>query len=429
MNYSKLYAEKKASVNDCLAQIHSGDIICFGGDCNEPKEISSHLHEIADHVENVVCYKPRTGEEAYLTSPGMDGHINTRGFFYGSGWRKGHVLGNCSYIPCDLSDYAKFSIEHKRPSVFISAVSPMDEEGNFCHGLSLMWEKEMIEGCDRIILEVNPALPRIRGGLKVNIQDVTALVEVDYPPETIEVKEASPEEIQVAKNVRSLMRDGDCIQLGIGTLPNAIANECMDLKDLGLHTEMATSTMGEMIRKGVITGARKNINPGEHIYSFACGDEALYRTLGENPACRIVPASYGVNPMVIMKNDNMVSINTCIQVDLTGQICAETIGPKQYSGSGGSFDYAYGALHAKGGRGIMAFTATTPKGQSKIKAFLDFGAAVTVPRAYADYIVTEYGIAVMRGRSVKERALQLISIAHPNFREDLKKEAEKQFYI
>ncbi len=429
MDYTRIYAEKKTDIGSCLDLIHSGDVLSLAGDCNEPLELCAHLHELADRVDNVVCYKCRAGEEPFLTAPGMDGHINTRGFFYGPGWRKGHVLGNCTFIPCDLNDYAGFNVAHRPPTVFAAAVSPMDEEGNFCLGLCLMWETQMIRSCDRILLEVNPALPRVNGGLKISVKDVAALVEVDYPLLSIPDKAPTPEELRVAQNVRSLMRDGDCIQLGIGSLPNAIASACMDLKDLGLHTEMATSSMGEMIRRGVITGARKNLNPGEHIFTFACGDTALYKTIGETPACRIVPANYGVNPMVIMQNDNMVSVNTCIQVDLTGQICAETIGPKQYSGSGGSFDYAYGALHARGGRGIMAFTSTTPKGISKIKAFLDYGAAVTVPRAYADYIVTEYGVAALRGRTVKERVEQLIAVAHPDFREELRSEARKQFYI
>lgn len=426
--FKNMYACKKTDVSACLALINDHDTIWMGGDCNEPLEISAHLHEIADRVKGVFCYKPRTGSEPYLTTPGMHGHIDTIGFFYGVGWRTGHKSGNCSYIPCDLSDYAKFASAHRPPNVFISAVSPMDENGDFCNGLSLMWEQEVLHLCDRIILEVNPNLPRVNGGLKINIRDVTALIETDYMPELIPESPISPQEQKVAQNVRSLLRDGDCIQLGIGSLPNAIASECMDLKDLGLHTEMATSAMGKMIREGVITGERKNINKREHIFTFACGDVMLYKTLSENPQCRVVPASYGVNPMVIMQNDNMVSINTCIEMDLTGQVCAETIGAKQYSGSGGSFDYAYGALHSKGGRGILAFVSTTNKGISKVEPYLTYGAAVTIPRNYVDYVVTEHGIAHLRGLSVRERVEQMISIAAPEFRSELRQEAQKQMY-
>jgi acyl-CoA hydrolase len=278
-------------------------------------------------------------------------------------------------------------------------------------------------------LEVNPNLPRVRGGLEINIRDVTRLVEVDYPIQYIPEAVPTPEEVQVAKNVRSLMRDGDCIQIGIGSLPNAIANEMGDLKDLGLHTEMATTAMGKLIRSGVINGERKNFKHGQHLFIFAGGDPALYDTLSQNEQCRIVPAVYGADPAIIMKNDNMVSINTCVEMDLTGNICSESIGPRIISGSGGAFDYVYGALHARGGRSIMAFTAKTKKGISKIVPMLTPGAGVTIPRNYADYIVTEYGIAHLRGRSLKERALALISIAHPDCREDLRREARKLFYI
>lgn len=203
----------------------------------------------------------------------------------------------------------------------------------------------------------------------------------------------------------------------------------MDKKDLGLHTEMFTSIMGDMIRKGVITGERKNYNKGLHIGCFAGGDLALYETLSTNPAVRICPTSVAVDPGEICKNDNMVSINTIIEMDITGQVCSESIGPKQFSGTGGAFCFAYGALHSKGGKGILAFQASTKKGVSKISSQLKPGAVVSIPRNYVDYVVTEYGIAHLRGRSVKERALQLISIAHPDAREELRRYAKEQFII
>jgi acyl-CoA hydrolase len=305
----------------------------------------------------------------------------------------------------------------------------MDEFGNFCIGLSMMWEREFIATADRIILEVNPRLPQVAGGLRIHVSKVSALYELDEPIMEIPTTTPTADEIKVAQYCRSLMRDGDCVQLGIGSLPNALAVEMMDLHDLGIHTEMYTSAIGEMIRTGVATGERKQIDIGVHIGTFAGGDQALYDTLGKIPTCRMVPCSYANNPAIIQQNDNMVSVNTCIEMDLTGQVCSESIGARQYSGTGGALDFAYGALHSKGGRGIVAFLSTTKSGISKINCCLTPGAAVSIPRDYVDYIITEYGIAPMRGRSVYARVNNLIAIAHPDHRAELRRQAEKLSYI
>ena len=252
---------------------------------------------------------------------------------------------------------------------------------------------------------------------------------MDYRLWDLPTIQSSAAERAVAQNCRELMRDGDCIQLGIGGLPNAIAESMFDLKDLGVHTEMMTATMGEMIRRGIITGERKNFHRGEHIACFCGGDMALYETVAADPKIRMMPGSWVVDPMVIKQNDNMVSINTCIEIDLSGQITAESIGHRQYSGSGGAFDFAYGALHSRGGRGIYAFTSVSKKGKSRINPILAPGAQVTIPRNYADYIVTEYGIAPLRGRDVRQRTLNLIAVAHPDFRAELTRQAREMHYI
>ncbi len=428
-DYQKMYADKKGTVQSCLDQIHSHDVVGFSGDCNEPVAMLRELHTIAPRVEDVVCFKGRIGTYDFIRNEGMCDRINTAGFFYGPGWYEGHQRKNVSFVPADLCDYGTFVTQAKPVTVFAAAVSPMDEFGNFCIGLCMMWEREFISTADRVILEVNPNLPRVAGGLRINIRDVTCLYENDEPVMEFPSREPTEDERKVAQYCRSLMRDGDCIQLGIGALPNALASEMMDLKDLGIHTEMYTSAMGEMIRRGVATGERKQIDIGVHIGTFAGGDKALYDTLGKIPTCRMVPCSYANNPAIIMQNDNMVSVNTCIEMDLTGQVCSETIGVKQYSGTGGAMDFAYGALHSKGGRGIVAFLSTTHNGISKINCCLKPGAAVSIPRDYVDYIITEYGIAPMRGRSVRKRVENLIAIAHPDFRAELRRQAEALFYI
>jgi len=428
-NYQAIYESRRGTVQDCLDMIQSGDVVAFAAACNAPDAIMKQMHTIADRVTDVKCIKGHEGTYPFVTMPGMDGHINTGSFFLGKDLSNGMQTGNCTFIPADMCDYSTFTQGHYPCDVFVAAATPMDENGYLQVSLCMMFEDAAFACANKILLEVNPHLPRVRGGLDIHISDVTKLVEVDYPINEVPDLDPSPEEVQVAKNVRSLMRDGDCIQIGIGSLPNAIANEMYDLRDLGLHTEMATNTIGKLIEAGVINGQRKNFKHGQHLFIFAGGSPELYASLGRNDACRIVPAVYGADPMIIMKNDNMVSINTCVEMDLTGNICSESIGPRIISGSGGAFDYVYGALHARGGRSIMAFTSKTKKGVSKIVPMLAQGAGVTIPRNYADYIVTEYGIAHLRARSVKERTLALISIAHPDVRDELTWQAKKLFYI
>lgn len=429
MDYKALYEQKKSTVQDFLSHIRSGDTIVAPADCSEPRGFMGELHTIAHRVTDVTVVKGANNMYDFITEPGMKGHFHTVGYYHGPAHRKGEPLGNVSYVACDIPDFEPFFGAVHPCSVFVASVSPMNDKGQFCIGLARQWGPEFIKTADRVFLEVNKELPFVEGGMMISIEDVTALAEVEYGLWDVPTIQSSPAELAVARNCRELLRDGDCIQLGIGGLPNAIAQQMYDLKDLGIHTEMMTSTMGEMIRRGIVTGERKNFHPGEHIACFAGGDRALYETMASDPKVRMLPGTWVVDPMVIRQNDNMVSINTCIEMDLTGQITAESVGARQFSGSGGAFDFAYGALHSKGGRGIYAFTSLSKKGQSRINAILAPGAQVTIPRNYADYIVTEYGIAPLRGRSVKERTLNLIAVAHPDVRAELTRQAKELNYI
>lgn len=434
MDFKQLYESKKVSLDDALGFIRSNDNVCFAGDCNEPKIFAQNLHKVAPRVENVSVVKPRTGNFEFVTGDGMNGHINTGGFFYGPGWGEGHKKLNCSMIVTDLPDFPGFVCQHRPPNVFVAQVTPMDENGKFQIGLCMMWETETYEAVlkspdHRVILEVNPQQVRVKGGLEIDINDVTCLYEVDEPLTEIPAMQASEVEDTIGGLVSELVHDGDTIQLGIGSLPNACARNLMDKKDLGIHSEMFTNLMGTMVEKGIITGARKNLNPGKHIFCFAGGTGHLFDMLHENPDCIIRPASYVTDPMIIKQNDNMVSINAIMEIDLTGQVCSETIGTRQYSGPGGAFDFAYGAAHSNGGRSILIMHSTTNRGASKIKPILTPGAVVTIPRPYVDIVVTEYGIAYMRGQTVQNRVKSLIAIAHPDYREELRREAQKLFYI
>ena len=307
----------------------------------------------------------------------------------------------------------------------------MDEHGNFAVSGSGMWEEDAYLHAETVILEVNPNLPRFPGALEIPLEKVDLIVEADYPATIYDVRSVPSEtDLKIGAYAADFVHDGDCIQLGLGGMPDAVGNSFFDKKDLGLHTELFTPVMGDLIEAGVITGARKNIDTGKHVGNFILGDEKLYKIMAENPGTWFRQASYTNDPFVISQIDNMVSINTAMEIDLTGQICSETIGPKQFSGTGGAFDFAYGAQHSRGGRGIIAMASTAKKGAiSKIKPILTPGSVVTISRNLADIIITEYGVAYMRGRTVKERALQLIGIAHPDFREELRSEAKKLGYI
>ena len=223
-----------------------------------------------------------------------------------------------------------------------------------------------------------------------------------------------------------LIHDGDCIQLGVGSLPDMVGSYLKEKNDLGIHSELFSSTMADLIEAGNVNGSRKNLNRGEHLATFCVGDQHLFDTVASNPACRLVPCAYGNDPFVIAQNDSMKSVNTALEIDLTGQICSESIGPRQFSGTGGASDYAYGAMHSRGGRGIIAFASTAKGGTiSKIKSVLTPGAAVSVSRNLADTVITEYGVAELRGRTIRERADAIISIAHPDFRAQLRREARE----
>ena len=432
-DYQKMYEEKKGTVQDCLDLIQSGDVIMCSNNYNETTVIFDHLHEIADRVDNVWIYKSRIGEYPFLITPGMNGKINSMNYFYGPVYRKAHRLLNASFIPVDLPNYYFKTEAHKPSTIFMACVSPMDENGDMYIGMNQTVEyyavKDAVEKHKKIILEVNPNLTYMRGSVKINIKDVTILTEVNTPEYTTKPIVTTEDEDKIGRMVADLIEDGDTIQMGIGGIPDTVGKYLMDKKDLGLHTEQFTSSMATLIDAGVITGARKAYDKFEHVGVFADGTHELYKYLHDNPNCVMKPGCEVVNPFNIARQDHMVSINTLVEIDLTGQICAESIGPTQYSGSGGGFCFTLGTYYAEHGKGIMAFTSRTKKGMPKIKAQLTPGAVVTHQRNYVQYVVTEYGVVDLKGTTVRERAQALISIAHPDDREELTRQARELFYF
>ncbi len=427
MTKREIYEKKLGTVEGALALIKSGDTIAASLYGNEPRVFYMNLHRIGRRVENVHLWTMlMTGDYPVMTDDSLNGRIDIRTAFYNAFCRNGHRTGRFQFYPMNLHDLGDGTAEADRPNVFVAAVSPMDEQGMVYLSFDLEGSREWLEGADTVIFEINDQIPRVCGETAVPIEAADYIYEVSYPIPLAPEPPSTGVEKRIAENVASLIRDGDCIQLGIGGIPNAVGEALLDKKDLGIHSEMITSSMGLLMRKGVVTNERKTIHRGKTIGGFAWGDEALYEFMAENPMIEMHRSSYVNDPFIISQNDNMVSVNAAISLDLTGQVCSESFGPRQYSGTGGASDFAYGVFRSKGGRGIIAISSTAKGGTiSKIQPVLPAGSAVSISRNIVDYVVTEYGIAKLRNRSVRQRVEALISIAHPDFRKDLRREAEK----
>lgn len=427
MDYQAMYREKLTSVEEALSKIKDGSVLTTSLCAIEPYTLLSQLHTVADSGKHFRIYSAlNMNNYKYLQDPAYSDRITVDCLFAMGPDRVGHRNGQVHIVPGHLHSGIHRWAEVYQPNVFLGCVSPMDEHGYCRFSLSNMHEQEMARRADLVICEVNPNMPIVGGETEIHISEIDCLVEVNNPIPILPKGPISDEEMAIGQYVGSLVKDGDTIQLGIGGIPDAVANALMDKHDLGVHTEMITNSIADLVEAGVITNRKKNFMTGKMVGTFALGNQKLYNMLNNNPAVWIMRGSYVNDPSIVAKNDNMVSINTAVEVDLTGQICSETIGTLHYSGSGGQNDTAEGAIHSKGGRSIIALRSTAKKGTvSTINAIHTPGAVVTLSRNNIDYVVTEFGIAPLRGRSVKERVNNLIAVAHPDFREQLRKDAER----
>lgn len=427
MDDQRQYQQKMGSLEDALALLRSNDVIACAAVVNEPTDFLKALPSVLPSLNNITLFKGKENYYDYLADLTYQKNIHTVSYLFGDNTRAAQKVGMASYIPTDLSTLGANRTAVAPNNVFVAQVTEMDENGCFQLSYCEMFEKQMLECAETIILEVNPQFRRVRGGLDIHISQVSALYLSPKAPFILPRDDGSSEiDRKIGNYIADLIPDAATIQLGIGRLPDAVAVRLAEKNDLGLHTEMFTSNMLGLVRSGNITGKYKTVDPGEHLGCFALGDAELYETLSSNPACRIAPSSYTNDPAVIAQQDRMFSVNTCLEIDLYGQVCSESIGTRQFSGTGGAADFASGAMRSKGGRGVVAFTSTAKKGTiSKIKATLTPGAPVTIHRNLVDTIVTEYGVAELKGRTVPERARALIAVAHPDFRESLLEEGKK----
>ncbi|MFT9494873.1 acetyl-CoA hydrolase/transferase family protein [Anaerosolibacter sp.] len=426
---------KVISVEEALKHIKSNDIIITGLGASEAKEILSNLHRIADHVENVTVTTclPML-DAAYFNNPQYKDTFRMDGWFYTSSMRKAHKHGNISFIPNHLHLAATKRLAYVKPNIYIGNATPPDKHGFVSLSLSNVYEKRMIEAADVVILEINPKLPRTFGDVELHVKHIDYMVEVDYDVPELPDAEPNEKDLKIGAYIAEYINDGDCIQLGIGSIPNAVAASLVDKKDLGVHTEMLTTGMMKLVEAGVITGSRKNFNRGKIVAAFALGSKELYNFMDNNPSVMIMDGHWTNDPYIIGQNDNQVSINTTIEIDLTGQCASESLGSIQFSGTGGQADTAIGAQRSKNGRSFIALYSTamvkdTEMGGkveiSKIVPQLKQGAAVSLSRNDVDCVVTEYGVAHLRGTSMRERVNKLIAISHPTYREQLYNEAIK----
>jgi acyl-CoA hydrolase len=422
------YQSKFITMDEVLSKIKSGDVIAVASYGNEPVEFLRRLHEIADRgVHDVTLWLANPQEEyPFLTMDGLEDVIKILSIFYGPSLRKLHSTGRVSFVPNNLHMCFQAMYETKRPNVFVGSVTPMDRFGYVCMSTSQQMELELFDTCETVILEVNPNLPYVAGTTRIEADKVDYFVEGARPVVNSPVYPSNPAQQAIADYAASLIHDGDTIQLGIGGMPDAVAERLLDRHDLGIYTEMLGSAMGKLMQCGAVNNSRKKFYRNRSIAAFCWGSQELYDYISDNPMVELLPVHYVNDPFNIAKNENMVSVNTALEIDLTGQICSETLNGKQYSGTGGAWDFAYGAYHAKNGRGIIALQSTAKSGTiSRIVPQLSPGSVVSIPRNIVDTVVTEYGIAHLRGKSIRQRVEELIAVAHPDFRAELRAQANK----
>ena len=435
MNILEIYKSKVLDVDQALEKVKTGDHIISALAAAEPKEFLSKLHTIAHRVKDVTVSTclPMANYE-YFTNDAYRENFLLEGWFYTPAIRNAHKDGRASFIPNHLHFAGTKRIQHKKCNILVGTASTMDRHGYLSLSLSSTYEREIAEQADLVILEVNPNMPRTLGDVIIHINEIDHVIEVDYPVPELPISEPNDKDKIIGKYIADLVEDGSTIQLGIGGIPNAVASELKNKKDLGIHTEMFTDGMVDLYNAGAINGSKKTIMPRKMIATFALGTKKLYEFINDNPAVQILNGNWVNDPYVIGQNHKMVSINTTLEMDLSGQCSSESIGHVQYSGTGGQADTAVGAQMSEGGKSIIALYSTTNirvpgsdqrKTVSKIVPRLTFGATVSLSRNDVDYVVTEYGVVNLRGTSIRDRVKLLISIAHPDFREQLTAEAKE----
>lgn len=427
MDWRQEYKRKTCRADQAVRAVQPGDRVVVQHACGEPQHLVAALMARGEELRDVeIAHMMAMGKAEYC-KPEWCGNFYHNALFAGPGSRKAIAEGNACHTPCHFSEIPDLFLKGYLPvDVALIHLSPPDKHGYCSFGVSVDYSKPAASVAKTIIAQINPRMPRTHGESFIHVSRLDYIVE--YEEQLIQMPSVTPGPVEnsIGRNIAELVKDGDCLQLGLGGIPDAVLHSLYDKKDLGIHTELFGDTVVDLVDAGVITGVKKNLHPEKLIANCLVGTDKVFEFVDDNPAVNMYPVSYTNDPYVISQIDNIVSMNAAIEVDLMGQVVADTMGPRQYSGVGGQLDFVRGANRSKGGRAIITLPSTAQGGTvSRIVAKISDGAVVTTTRYDVDYVVTEHGVAHLHGKSVSERALALLEIAHPDFRDQIKEEAER----
>ncbi|BCY18880.1 4-hydroxybutyrate CoA-transferase [Leptolinea sp. HRD-7] len=436
MDWKTEYAGKIVSADEAVRLVKSGQRIFLTGNCSVPRELLSALIRRAPELKDVEICQALTIIGSEYVEPEMAGHLRINSLFASANVRKAIHEGRADFTPVHLSEFPLLFMKgYLKPDVAFVHLSTPDENGYCTYGVESGLTKGPAESANIIIAEINEQMPHMCGDTLVHINDLTAIVPVNYPLAEIPIPdlEADPVMERIGQNIAERILDGSTLQLGIGDIPNAVLKFLRHRKDLGIHSELISDGIIDLVENGVINNSRKTLHKGKITAGFLLGSRALHRWCDRNMLVELQRTEYVNHPMTIAKNYRMVAINSAIEVDLTGQVCSDSIGHKIYSGTGGQCDFIYGSSLAEEGMPVIALPSTSTGSNgivhNKIVPMLKPGAGVVTTRNHVHYVVTEYGMVDLYGKSIRQRAKALISIAHPDFRDELTFEAKKLNYI
>lgn len=436
MDWKVQYHSRIVTPGEAVQKIKSGNRIFLTGNCSVPQQLLAALVEYAPNLSDVEIFQALTIAGSDYVSPGMDGHLRVNSLFISKNVRPAVNEGRADFTPVLLSELPLLFKQKVVPlDVALVHLSPPDCHGFCTFGVEAGLTRTAAESAKMIIAEVNEQMPRMWGNTQIHISKVNWIVPTDYPSAEFAMAkdEDSTETEKIASHIAERIPDGATLQTGIGGIPNAVLRFLGHKKDLGIHSELFSDGVIDLVEAGVINCSRKSIHRGKIVAGFLLGTRRLYSWAHDNPMIELHPTEYVNDPFVIAQNARMVAINSALEVDLTGQVCADSIGPRFYSAVGGQMDFIYGASRSEGGLPIIAMPSTTRLRDgtiiSRITPLLKQGAGVTTSRNHVHYVVTEYGMVDLYGKSIRQRANLLISIAHPQFRQELSFQARQLNYL
>lgn len=421
---------KLVTAEEAVKFIKTGDHVFIQSVAAAPQTLIKAMTARAAELKNIEIYHLHTEGDAPYISPEYAGTFHTNALFVGANVRKAIATGEADYIPTFLSEVPLLFRRKILPiDVALIHVSPPDRHGFCSLGTSVDVSLAGVQMAETVIAQINPKMPRTQGDGLINIKHIDYAVEIDEELPILAAGELSEQELAIGRNCAELVENGATLQMGIGAIPNAVLVALKDHKNLGVHTEMFSDGLIPLIENEVVNGRFKKIHPHKVVSSFVMGTRRLYDFIDDNPEVVLLDVAYVNDPAVIRRNPKVTAINSAIEIDLTGQICADSIGTRIYSGVGGQMDFIRGASISEGGKPIIALPAVTGRGESKIVPFLKEGAGVVTTRANMHWVVTEFGAVNLYGKTLRQRALELISIAHPDHREELSRQAYERFKV